>query len=168
MTARKVMLLGEIGVGKSSIVQRLVFDRFDMNYKPTIGVDVYRYELEETAERRRTTLIVWDTDGNFGETIFRHVYMREASAAVIVGDVTRASTLDAMAALGQGFREALPGRCLSFVLNKLDLLPPGEDATLPDALMRPGLTLHRTSAKTGQNIKTVFEETADANDRRRL
>ena len=37
MTARKVMLLGEIGVGKSSIVERLVFDRFDLEYKPTIG-----------------------------------------------------------------------------------------------------------------------------------
>jgi GTPase SAR1 family protein len=29
MTARKIMLLGEIGVGKSSLARRLVFDRFD-------------------------------------------------------------------------------------------------------------------------------------------
>lgn len=168
MIARKVMLLGEIGVGKSSIVQRLVFDRFEMNYKPTIGVDVYRYEVPQTETRSAMALIVWDTDGNFGEQIFRHVYMREASAAVIVGDVTRPHTLDTMAALANGFREALPGRTLSLVLNKLDLLAPGDEVRLPEALTRPGLHLHRTSAKTGDNIKTVFSETADAIDRRHL
>jgi small GTP-binding protein len=168
MIARKVMLLGEIGVGKSSIVQRLVFDRFEMNYKPTIGVDVYRYEVPATPARSAMALIVWDTDGNFGEQIFRHVYMREASAAVIVGDVTRPHTLDTLAALADGFREALPGRTLSLVLNKLDLLEPGDELVLPGALSHPGLPLHRTSAKTGHNIKTVFSEAADAINRRRL
>ena len=42
----KIMLLGEIGVGKSSIAQRLVFNRFGTDYKPTLGVDVYTYEIE--------------------------------------------------------------------------------------------------------------------------
>lgn len=168
MIARKVMLLGEIGVGKSSIVQRLVFDRFEMNYKPTIGVDVYRYEIPPTATRPAMALIVWDTDGNFGDSIFRHVYMREASAAVIVGDLSRPRTLETQAALAEGFRDALPGRALSLVLNKLDLIRAGEDIALPDSLSKPGLHLVRTSAKTGDNIRTVFAETADAIDRRRL
>ncbi len=168
MIARKVMLLGEIGVGKSSIVQRLVFDRFDLNYKPTIGVDVYRYEVPETATRPRMALIVWDTDGNFGEQIFRHVYMREASAAVIVGDATRPQTLDTLAGLADGFRASFPGRTLSLVVNKLDLVAEESELVLPAALTRPGLALHKTSAKTGQNITTVFSETADAIDRRRL
>lgn len=168
MMARKVMLLGEIGVGKSSIVQRLVFDRFDVNYKPTIGVDVYRYEVPETATRPRMALIVWDTDGNFGESIFRHVYMKEAAAAVIIGDVSRPQTLDTMAALAGGFREALPGRAMSLVLNKMDLFDQCEPQVLPAALTQPGVHLHRTSAKTGLNIQPVFHETADAIERRRL
>ena len=168
MIARKVMLLGEIGVGKSSIVQRLVFDRFEMYYKPTIGVEVYLYELSATPSRPAMALIVWDTDGNFGEQIFRHIYMREASAAVIVGDVSRPHTLETLAALAHGFREALPGRTIGLVLNKLDLLSPGEDVSLPETLSRPELRLHRTSAKTGHNIQSVFSETADAIDRRRF
>ncbi len=45
MSARKVMLLGEIGVGKSSLARRLVFDKFEFDYKPTIGVDIYRYDV---------------------------------------------------------------------------------------------------------------------------
>lgn len=167
MNASKVMLLGEIGVGKSSIVQRLIFDRFDVNYKPTIGVDVYRYEIAESLTRPRMALIIWDTDGNFGESIFRHVYMKEAAAAVIVGDVSRPQTLETMAALADGFREAMPGRAMSLVLNKIDLLS-GSEAALPEVLTRPGHLLHRTSAKTGSNIQPVFEETADAIERRRI
>ena len=46
-TAHKVMLLGEIGVGKSSLAQRLLFNRFSGQYKPTIGVEVFRYVLPQ-------------------------------------------------------------------------------------------------------------------------
>lgn len=166
--ARKVMLLGEIGVGKTSIVQRLVFDRFDMSYKPTIGVDVYRYDVAETPKRPRMTMIIWDTDGNIGQSIFRHVYMREASAAVIVGDATRPGTLETVAALENGFRQALPGRAVALVVNKLDLLAGEDEIALPGTLTRSSSYIHKTSAKTGLNIMSVFAETADAIDRRRL
>jgi small GTP-binding protein len=168
MIARKVMLLGEIGVGKSSIVQRLVFDRFDMNYKPTIGVDVYRYEVPERPGHERMSLIVWDTDGNFGEAIFKHVYMKEASAAIIVSDITRPQTIATMARLTEGFRDALPGRHVAMVLNKQDLPHEPESSILPAETAKLGFTLYRTSAKTGSDVSTVFHEAADAIARRKF
>ncbi len=168
MAAYKIMLLGEIGVGKSSLVRRLVLDRFEIDYKPTIGVDVYRYEVPAAPGRPAIGLIIWDTDGNFGEAIFKHKYMREASAAVIIGDVTRPQTLETLAALADGFRDAMPGRVMSLVLNKLDLFPAGEDLYIPASLKRPGLQLYRTSAKTGSNVQTVFADTADGIERRKL
>ena len=61
MTARKVMLLGEIGVGKSSIVQRLVFDKFEATYKPTIGVDFALKNVKLGPYLIRLQL--WDTAG---------------------------------------------------------------------------------------------------------
>jgi small GTP-binding protein len=167
MIARKVMLLGEIGVGKSSIVQRLVFDRFDMSYKPTIGVDVYRYEVPDGPGRAAMSLIVWDTDGNFGEAIFRHVYMREASAAIIVADITRPQTIETMSRLTEGFRDALPGRHAAMVLNKIDLPHEASRLVLPEELTRSGANLYRTSAKTGSEVPTVFHEAADAIARRK-
>src|SRR3989337_2324989 len=101
MISRKVRLLGEIGVGKSSLARRLVFDKFDFDYKPTIGVDIYRFEVPETPQRPGVALIIWDTDGNFGEAIFKHIYMKEASGALIIGDLSRPPTLESMAKLGQ-------------------------------------------------------------------
>lgn len=166
MIARKVMLLGEIGVGKSSIARRLVLDRFEIDYKPTVGVDVYLYDVPDEPSRPGMRLIVWDTDGNFGDAIFRHVYMRQANAAMIIGDLTRAATLDAMARLGGGFRDEFPGRHLTFLLNKQDLLPPDARVELPEALMRPGTPVVRTSALTGDNVKDAFRATADVLHRR--
>ncbi len=166
MIARKIMMLGEIGVGKSSIVQRLVFDRFDFNYKPTIGVDVYRYDLPPRPGREAMSLIVWDTDGNFGEAIFRHVYMREASAAFIVGDLSRRNTLDSMAKLGAGFREALPGRHITFLLNKVDLVEAALRMEVPEPLVPFAAPVVTTSAKTGENVQQSFIDSADAIIRR--
>lgn len=168
MTAHKVMLLGEIGVGKSSIVQRLVFDRFDFDYKPTIGVDIYRYDVPGREGCPATSLIVWDTDGNFGDAIFGHVYMREAASAVIVGDASRPSTIETMAMLVAGFREALPGRPATLVINKCDLCCPDTAIELPVSLTAQGRMIHRTSAKTGANIHSVFRETADVIERRKV
>jgi len=166
MMARKVMLLGEIGVGKSSIVERLVFDRFELEYKPTIGVDVYRYEIPANEARPAVSLIIWDTDGNFGDTIFRHVYMKEASAALVVGDLSRRETLETMSRLGQGFEEALPGRHVSFILNKVDLIGTDGDDEFVRSLNQSGRDIVKTSAKTGENVQYAFLHTADAIIRR--
>jgi Ras-related protein Rab-5C len=168
MIARKVMLLGEIGVGKSSIVQRLVFDRFDLSYKPTIGVDVYKYELPERPGHGRISLIIWDTDGNFGEAIFKHVYMKEAAAAIVLADIARPQTVATMGRLVEGFREALPGRYVASVLNKADLVQHPHETSAPIEVTRAGIPLYRTSAKTGDNVQSVFLEAADAILRRKL
>lgn len=168
MIARKVMLLGEIGVGKSSLARRLAFDKFDIDYKPTIGVDVYRYEVEATPERAAMSLIIWDTDGNFGDAIFKHIYMKQASAALIIGDIARATTLETMGSLADGFCEAFPGRHLGLIVNKTDLFSEPDAVPLPTALTRPGRSLIKTSAKTGHHVKTAFTNAADCIARRGL
>ncbi len=58
MISRKVMLLGEIGVGKSSLARRLVEGVFDATYIPTIGVDVHRYALPEPIDGETVRLIL--------------------------------------------------------------------------------------------------------------
>ncbi len=168
MTAKKVMLLGEIGVGKSSLARRLVFDKFDFNYKPTIGVDVYRYDVAASATRAATSLIIWDTDGNFGDAIFKHIYMKQASGAMIIGDLARYSTLETMAKLGEGFAQAFPGRYIGYIVNKTDLVAEADAAALPVALTRAGSDIFRTSAKTNTNVQAAFTNAADTIVRRGL
>ena len=163
-TAHKVMLLGEIGVGKSSLAQRLMFDRFSKDYKPTIGVEVYKYEIPLDEPGVPMSLILWDTDGNFGDAIFSHVYIKQAAAALIVGDATRPDTLDTMVKLAHGFAEAFPGRSIHYILNKCDLLTELTQVILPTGLSQ--YPLLRTSALSGQHVATAFHETAKAIRRR--
>ncbi|MDX2258469.1 MAG: GTP-binding protein [Hyphomicrobiaceae bacterium] len=169
MMGRKVMVIGEIGVGKSSLVRRLVDDRFSNEYQPTLGADVYTYRVPETEHAPAVTLILWDTDGNFGETIFTHVYMRGAAAALVVGDISRPATLTAMRALGRGFASACPGRYLAYIVNKMDLV---DAARWPDAVggMLDGAeaSVTATSALTGDNVRCVFHDAAAAIVRRGL
>ena len=163
-TAHKVMLLGEIGVGKSSLAKRLMFNRFSGEYKPTIGVEVYRYEVPEAVAGNAMSLILWDTDGNFGDAILRHTYIKEAAAALIIGDPTRPETLDAMVRLADGFTAVFPGRPVHFVLNKCDLITDRPTPELPTRLV--GHPVYRTSALSGLHVATAFHDTAIAIRRR--
>lgn len=166
MTAKKLMLLGEIGVGKSSLARRLVFDKFEFDYKPTIGVDVYRYDVPASGRTPQRTLIIWDTDGNFGDSIFRHIYMKEAAGAMIIGDITRPPTLETMKKLGEGFEAMFPGRHVGFIVNKSDLIGEPEAVALPSFLLRSGSFLTRTSAKSGSNVIQAFQDAAASIARR--
>lgn len=161
------MLLGDIGVGKSSIARRLVFDKFETVYKPTLGVDVYGYELEDGTDcSHGAKFIIWDTDGNFGDSILSHVYIKHAAGALVVGDITRRSTLDTMVRLGESFLNAMPGRYCGYLVNKCDL--PGAQSALPHELEHSPIPLVKTSAKTGENVRRAFLGAADAIRRRGL
>jgi small GTP-binding protein len=169
VTSRKVMLLGEIGVGKTSLVNRFVHGRFRTDYMPTINVEIYTCNLPETRERPAITLLIWDTDGNFGQTIFSSVYLKNAAGALIVGDATRPVTLKAMAELASGWRQARAGRPLSLLLNKSDLLQGQDVPELPAELRgQTAAPLFQTSAKTGENVSAAFHAAADAIVRRGL
>lgn len=169
MSSYKVMLLGEIGVGKTSLVRRLIDDKFDTDYGPTTGVDLYHYDCRTKSPDlpEDTSLVIWDTDGDFGENIFRHAYITGATAALIVGDASRPHTFKTMLALAEGFEDSLPGRPFSLVINKLDLIDNDNPLVLPEALANSD-RLFRSSAKTGTNVKLAFDDTAATIIRRGL
>ncbi len=163
-STHKVMILGEIGVGKSSLAQRLMFNRFSGEYKPTIGVEVYRYDVPNEASGAPMTLILWDTDGNFGDAIFAHVYLKEAAAAIVVADPTRPATLDAAVRLADGFAAARPGRAIHFIVNKWDLIAKTSEPVLPPAYKT--LPMSKTSARSGEHVAEAFSDVARAIRRR--
>jgi len=151
------MMLGEIGVGKTSIVRRLVLGKFDSNYKATLGVDIYTYTLDfgDFADIP-IELAIWDIDGDIGESIFGHIYIQGASGALVVGDAARTSTHQSMVNVSQQFQAYLPGRPLSLVLNKMDLVPDADALDLTTLERTSNAPLETTSAKTGENVVRAF------------
>ena len=111
MMRKKLVLLGEMAVGKTSIVRRLVLDRFEGDYKGTLGHDIFVYSLTELGPARDQSLelVIWDTDGGLGASAFHlDAAVRGASAVIIVGDVTRPRTLGTMAILTRECDKQLP------------------------------------------------------------
>ncbi len=162
MLSKKLMLLGEIGVGKTSLVRRFVLDEFSAEYRPTMGVDIYRHRVHGlgTDGKQSLELVIWDIDGNFGQSIFRHVYSKGASGALIVGDLTRYPTLETMATLARGFEDVMPGRFHANVLNKSDIAGKRDEVQLPKAIATTKDQPTWTSAMAGDNVQEVFRAAA--------
>mmetsp|Transcript_5111 Transcript_5111/g.2875 ORF Transcript_5111/g.2875 Transcript_5111/m.2875 type:complete len:97 (-) Transcript_5111:1000-1290(-) len=82
----KLVFLGDQSVGKTSIINRFVYDTFDANYGPTIGIDFLSKTIN--LDDRVVRLQLWDTAG---QERFRGLipsYIRDSSVAVAVYDVT--------------------------------------------------------------------------------
>lgn len=158
----KVMLLGDIGVGKTSLARRLIFDRFDGDYKTTIGVEILTYDLQLSAACHHETmrLVLWDTDGDFGEAIFSTMYLQGAAGAIIVADATRPDSFARMSALAAGLDRHLPGRPVKGLINKIDLVD--QALALPPLGPLRQSELGRTSALTGLGVREMFGDLAES------
>lgn len=168
MISKKLLLLGDMGVGKTSLVRRLVLDELPSDYLPTMGVDLYRYHHAMTRSGQPATLefVVWDIDGSYGSSIFQHAYSKGASGALIIGDVLRPPTLALMVELAHGFNAAMPSREFAFLLNKEDLIGSQSDVDLPAALQTARQPVIWTSALKNTNVKSAFAKVAEAVIRR--
>jgi small GTP-binding protein len=155
----KVLMLGEVGVGKTSLSRRLVFNTFDSSYKATIGVDIFDYTLraDATGLAIDVNLLIWDIDGDYTQDVFRHIYSEGASAALIVSDVSRPLTQKAAVDLWSGFDREFPGRPSAIAMNKVDLIASPDDVLTPASI---GVDFVWTSAKTGYLVADAFAKIA--------
>jgi len=157
MRVKKILLAGSAAVGKTSLSRRLKFDSFDNDYKSTIGVQLH--ELQVELENETVPMVLWDTDGNFGEAIFDAVYAKGSAAAILVSDVTRPDTVENMINIARKFSETFPGRPSLCIINKIDLLEP------PQALLQQ-VSQHvdhiaLCSAKEGTGVQEAITELAE-------
>ncbi|XP_031703284.1 ras-related protein Rab-32 [Anarrhichthys ocellatus] len=90
----KVLVIGDVGVGKSSVILRYVNKRFHETYKASIGVDFALKTIEWDA---KTVVRVqfWDIGGQERFRKMSRVYYKGAMGAVVVFDITNSSTLEA-------------------------------------------------------------------------
>ncbi|XP_029957674.1 ras-related protein Rab-38b [Salarias fasciatus] len=90
----KVLVIGDLGVGKTSVIRRYVHQTYSNNYRATIGVDFALKVLNWDSETVRLQL--WDIAGQERFGNMTRVYYREAMGAFIVFDVTRPTTFEAV------------------------------------------------------------------------
>lgn len=98
--SKKVCLLGDFGVGKTSLVRRFVHGLFDDRYLSTVGVKVSRkmVMVPQLADLVEMTMMLWDLAGSEEFDHMRASYLRGAVGAILVCDVARPATVDNLGA----------------------------------------------------------------------
>ena len=158
---KKVCLLGDVAVGKTSLVRRFVYNLFDDKYLSTIGVKVSRKtvavpHLDGVVD---LTMMLWDLAGSEKFDQVRASYLRGTAGAVLVCDLTRPETLDSLRAYADDLRRVNPNaQAVVLGANKCDLVD--QQALSLAQIERIAADLNApyylTSAKTGDEVDSLF------------
>jgi small GTP-binding protein len=89
---KKIVLVGDWAVGKTSLIDRFVLNSFSDKYVATIGSKVCKKEL--CVNGQFISLMIWDLLGQKGYSTVQSSALRAASGAVLVADMTRKETLE--------------------------------------------------------------------------
>lgn len=160
MIQRKVCLIGSFAVGKTSLLQRFVYSRFDGRYLTTVGVKIDRKIVE--LPTGGVSLILWDLAGEDEFQSLQTSYLRGSAGFVVVVDSTRNETLQQARTHLEYLEDSHPNATKIVLVNKVDLESAWDlEADSLKALQR-SYTLFRTSAKMGNNVDDAFNSLAQA------
>ena len=89
----KIVLIGNVAVGKSSIIKRFIFNEFTSDYKGTIGTESSRKSLL-ISDNKKVNLSIWDTCGQEKFRTVTRQYYRDTQAILLVFDLTDEKSFD--------------------------------------------------------------------------
>ncbi|MCQ2817349.1 MAG: Rab6 family protein [archaeon] len=155
----KLIFLGDQGVGKSSILNRFVQDRFEQDYQATIGLDFH--SKNATINGANVRLLLYDTAGQEKFKSLIPMYIRDANIIIMVYDVTNTQSLQNTNHWVTETKD-LKREDAIFVLvgNKVDLVEQRQ-VTEKDGenfAKENNFLFMEVSAKTGKNIIELFHD----------
>ncbi|MBD3188107.1 GTP-binding protein [Candidatus Bathyarchaeota archaeon] len=155
---RKVIVVGDPGVGKTSIVLRYTNNAFKKTYVATMGVSLSEKLVQ--VEDKTFEYIIWDIAGQSKfERMRKHFYMG-ANMKILVFDITSKESFKNMkdwnADIGRFIKEPIPGVILANKHDKESSATVTRDE-VEQLAAKLGMKCFYTSALSGKNIKEVFE-----------
>jgi small GTP-binding protein len=158
---KKICLLGDFAVGKTSLVRRFVDNQFSDEYLSTIGVKLSR-KLVQVPRIIGTPihmqLVLWDLEGKEDFSSTSSSYLRGASGAIIVGDQTRPETMVNTRNHIKVFLSVNPQACIVIACNKDDVREKERPPIMPAFEGHERVVLvQQTSAKIGNGVANLFE-----------
>ncbi|KOY52936.1 Rab family GTPase [Polaribacter dokdonensis] len=154
MIAKKVLLVGNFGVGKTSLIRRFVLNEFSEDYISTIGVRVSTKILN--VEEEEMKLLIWDVAGTSDDEKIPKAYFLGASAAMYVFDLNREETYINVDAKIQELKDISGLDTILLVGNKKDLLSEERIEEIRATCPLPINAI--TSAKDNDSVEEAFRE----------
>jgi len=156
----KLSLIGDGGVGKTSMVQRYVHGIFKADYKATIGTFISKKECQFDELKTSVRFMIWDLAGQSQFQRLWPDYLTDSRAGIIVFDITNRESFENVKKWYDIITEvAFQNILLILVGNKVDLGNSREITTEEGMELAKELGIYymETSAKTNENIGDVFE-----------
>lgn len=153
---KKVCLLGDFGVGKTSLVARAVKNEFPEKYLTTVGVKMDTKSVSVSNELD-VKVILWDIAGDSVLNSKASSYVRGSAGFIFVADGTRMNTLTSVLQIKMEANRLLGELPCVLLINKHDLIDQWDvcEATLKD-IQAHGWQIFYTSAKTGENVELAL------------
>ncbi|UCF08135.1 MAG: GTP-binding protein [Thermoplasmata archaeon] len=156
---KKMCVVGEASVGKTSLIRKFVVDKFDDKYLITIGTKTTKKSIsvEDDKGEANIKLMIWDLMGQsrFAE-IQRSAYTG-ATGAFIVLDLTRKETLDTFPRWLYAIYKITGEIPVVVLANKNDLKPAFGEREVQKLVAEYDFPYYFTSAKTGENVDSAFQ-----------
>ena len=162
----KVCLVGDKGVGKTSLILRFVTNMFDEQYITTIGTRVSKKEVHvsmpDVARSVQVDLMIWDIMGEKGfRELLKDAYFYGANGILAVADVTRRRTLDDLDDWIDSVEQIVGKVPTIIVVNKTDLSNAQfRERDVAQFAKAYGSEFFLTSAKTGEHVEAAFARLA--------
>ncbi|UCE74579.1 MAG: GTP-binding protein [Methanomassiliicoccales archaeon] len=158
---KKLLLLGDGAVGKTSLIRRFVVDKFDDKYILTIGskVTAKAIQIDKEEEVFYLKLQIWDILGQKGYTKLHQSSFRGTDGVFMVADITRKSTLNSIDNYWFPKVKNLIGTVpFAILVNKSDLIKNTQfkEEDLRYLASKYNTLFFLTSAKNGENVKKAF------------
>ena len=165
----KVTMVGSVGVGKSSIVNRYTKNIYEPQSKSTVGANYCKKEL--VINKKMVLLDIWDTAGQEKfHSMGRHFY-KNSNIVVIVYDITNITTFEDIK--NYWYNDIKENgeiyKVIGIVGNKMDLYDNEGIQEIDENIVKDfiekistdkdsKLVNMKVSAKTGVNIKNLFDK----------
>ena len=158
----KLILIGNSGVGKSSILQRYMNKTFEESYKCTIGVDFLMKSVE--VKGKTVKLQLWDTAGQEKYKSMVASYYRGANVALVVFDITSRSSFESLPLWIENYYKNGPEqKNIILIGNKKDMADQRQvtQEEAEEFSETNNMIYFETSAKEGDNVDYVFNFAAE-------
>ena len=153
---KKICVVGDFAVGKTSLTQKFVNNVFSEKYLTTVGVKIDTMELGDQK------LVIWDLAGRDSLSPINLSYLVGAAGIIFVADGTRPSSQQALIEIHKSVYDKLGAIPYVCAVNKHDLAEWQIEDSLADMCKQAGITVTPTSAKTGEGVESLFKTVAQA------
>ncbi len=159
MFSYKIVLVGDFGTGKTSLVRRFVDNSFSEEYKSSIGVSISKqfFKQELSDEISYSTTMIWDIEG---KTEFKSIFSYHlvgAKAFIIVADLTRMDSINSIEEHIRLCEKTVVNAPIIITLNKCDLEHIDINLENIKNLSPNIINVLKTSAKEDKLVNDIFE-----------